>query len=170
MKSSKITLINSATDKGRHDQGRIGMLMEYASDSEIASLYPDVTPLDKLLGKNEITNQLACELTKKLLLDEPEFRSVPQLSVFQEQVSWELNKIYRLLHLYNFLLQENIDVCEFVSESYWSHELEKIVKLLDAKMTVVSPKKLQKKRYARIFKRLLASRFSKESIKIEINN
>ena len=170
MKSSKITLINLATDKVRHVQGRIGMLMEYAPDSEVASLYPDVISLDKLLGKQEITNQLACELTKKILLGEPEFRGVPQLSVFQEQVSWELNKIYRSLHLYNFLLQENIDVCEFVSESYWGHELEKIVKLLDAKMTIVSPKKLQKKRYARIFKRLLTSRFSKESIKIEINN
>ncbi|EKD55021.1 MAG: hypothetical protein ACD_60C00028G0018 [uncultured bacterium] len=135
----KITIVTDSHPIHRWIKGKIGLLVYCAPDSDICQTYKDVIPMNELIGHPEDTYRMAASLVNKLLMEEPLLRGVPQLTVFQEQVNWEMHKIYRLLHLHDFLLREKFTVCEFIFPSWWGDALSKLVDYLHSPLSVIAP-------------------------------
>src|SRR5579883_2975611 len=103
----KITILTSCLDLPNDIQGDIGILIEYSDDSPLKIKYKNAISKLQLLGTIEIACELACKTSTKLIQNEPLLRGIPQLTIFHEVISFELQKIYQLIHLYKYLTEEN---------------------------------------------------------------
>lgn len=135
----KITLLTALTDSPHFDSNEIGLLFECATDSALGVKYKGAIPAIQLIGCLDNAIQSACILANKLLHEEPFFRGVPQLSIFHELISDELQRIFHIIHLHDFLVNDGYTVCEFKSPSWWSEGLSKLVVLSGSILTVNAP-------------------------------
>src|SRR4051794_39832704 len=89
-------------------RGVVGLLYECASDSCLAHAGAETILLPELIGDFADIKSQAFQLARKLLLDEPLFRGIQQLAIFEELVIRELQHAYHLLHMYDVLMRRNI--------------------------------------------------------------
>jgi hypothetical protein len=165
--TKKITLLTCPTEFPVIQTGDIGTLLEYAPDSQFGVTYSHAIPIVKLIGHHDTTYDAACELVNLLLSNEPLLRGIPQLTVFQEQMNWEFHKLFRLIHLHDFLLSENYQVCEFPSSSWWGTALANLVQLTHSPIIVQTPKLPNESRLGRVWKRIVSSQFSLKELYTE---
>jgi len=162
-----ITILTCPTELPSILDGDIGTLLEYAADSQFGKKYPNVIPMAKLIGHHDTTYDAACELVNTILSNEPTLRGIPQLTVFQEQINWEFHKIVRLIHLHDFLIKAQYEICEFPSTSWWGNELSNLVRLINSPIIVRSPQIAKQTRLSRVWKRIVSSQFSLKEIYTE---
>jgi aminopeptidase-like protein len=166
----KITILTNSSHFPAIREGSVGILIEYAMDSDIGRKYPNAITINELIGDPQITYAPACELVNKILCNEPVLRGVPQLTIFQEQVNWEMHNIYRLLHLHQFLMKHKFEICEFISPSWWSTELPKLVNLLKSPLTVTAPRIKKQNKFQKGLHRIFSGKLSLKIIFSEFRN
>lgn len=152
----KITLLTALTDCPYLASSDIGLLFECATDSELGIRYKDAIPAIQLIGDLENTVQSACILANKLLQDEPCFRGIPQLSIFHEVITDELQRIFHIIYLHDFLINAGYTVCEFLSPSWWSEGLSKLVVLSGSILIVSAPLMVKKNKIHNCIKRIIS--------------
>ena len=166
----KITLITSSELLSHCKHEHVGILIESASDSHFSTMFTRATPIMDLIGHPDERRQFAGQLTAKLLSDEPRLRGIPQLTVFQEQLSWELQKIFCLLHVYDYLINHNFNLCELTSPSWWGNGLMRLSKLKPSQCTIKIPCIKQHHRLKNALNRVMASGLSLNTIYDEFHH
>lgn len=155
----KIVLLTRETESSIFEGATVGLLLETSSDGSLIQHYPDAILMSTLLGNAEVAKQKASALAAVLLANEPLVRGVPQLSVFQEVTIRELQQIFQLLHLKDFLLAHQFSVCEFVGASSYASGFKELVALLQLPLQVVIVEKALP-RVQRGWAKIKASRWS----------
>lgn len=163
----KITLLTALTDSPHLLSSEIGLLFECATDSELGIRYKEAIPAIQLIGDLENAMQSACILASKLLQAEPCFRGIPQLSIFHEVIADELQRIFHIIYLHDFLVNEGYTVCEFLSSSWWSEGLSKLVVLSGSILTVSAPIMLKKNKIHNCIHRMISGMGNLNSILTE---
>ncbi|OGT37993.1 MAG: hypothetical protein A3F11_03215 [Gammaproteobacteria bacterium RIFCSPHIGHO2_12_FULL_37_14] len=135
----KITLLTKWAEDASVLGGDLGLLVECSTDSKLSSSFRDAFPIEQLIGNKADTRRLACHMANRLLAEEPFFRGVPQLTIFQEVVSLELHKTFHLIQLHDFLLRNGYKACEFIFPSWWGDELDKLTKFTGSSLRVIIP-------------------------------
>jgi hypothetical protein len=164
----KITILTEFLEIPAITHGKIGLLIECAPDNEIIKKYPDAVNVSTLIDDPENIRRLACNVTTKILADEPYFRGIPQLTILHETVSAQLYKIFQLIHLHDYILNEGYETCEFVIPSWWSEELKKLTVLIDSPLRVMTPVSSSQSGLRRCINRITSSHFSINTIYTEL--
>lgn len=97
-----IDIITDPNPSFKANADAVGLMLECASDSAIAGRYKNAILLDQLFGDIDEKKKMAFDLARKFLIDEPKFRGVSQLSIFEEVITFELEKIFQVIYLYFF--------------------------------------------------------------------
>lgn len=127
-------------DQAHSVQGtEVAFLFPCAVDSEIAQHFSSPIFLPELIGEIDFAKQKAADLAMKLLKNEPRFRGVPQLSIFEEVVIRELQQAFQLLHLSDFLVKKGYSLVTFCTASPDADGLARLVKIAHIPMKIISP-------------------------------
>lgn len=165
----KITFLTRYDDVPDVVQGNVGVLIQSPADSPLFPPSFNLIPFHHFIQDSEKTRQLACETAINLLQDEPQYRGVPQLTIFQESVTAELHRAFQLIQLHDYLIRDGFTQCEFISHSWWGNELKKLVALLNSPLKVELPVVSRTTRWQRIVNRILSNRLSWKAIYTEWN-
>ena len=141
----------------------VGLLFQCAPDSEVAQRFTHSISHKELIGDIDLAKQKAADLTMRLLKNEPCFRGAPQLSIFEEVIIRELQQIFHLLHLADFLVTHGFSLIEFCSPSSYADGLAQLIKITKTPLKVIVPQNNQSK-LTRWWRRKKSSRFSYSSI------
>ncbi len=155
----KIVILKKFNQNLSLQEEAVGILAENAPDSSLALQYPTSFSLQELIGDIDLAKQKAADLTMKLLKNEPYFRGVPQLSIFEEVIIRELQQIFQLLHLADFLVTHGFSLIEFCAPSPYATGLSQLIKIAKMPLEVIAPQNNQSK-FKRWLGRIKSSRFS----------
>lgn len=134
-----ITLIPAGANLPPVQSNSVGLLFECAPDGSAMDLYPQAIGLTRLIGDFEDAKVKAYELARKLLADEPKFRGLQQLAIFEEIVIRELQRAFHLLHLHEFLVSQGFTQCDFAGDSEFSSGLTYVAAQLGGSLMVTAP-------------------------------
>ena len=160
----KIIILTTNSVIPSSSEETVGMLFESPSDSEINKLHPNAIPIDKLIGDQENIRYKSCEVTKKILANEPYIRGIPQFSIFQEMINSELQKAFHIIHLHDFIINADFEICKFHTVTWWGDELSKFVTLIGSPLKVELPKTRKSNKLTRSLYRIYSSHFSMDTI------
>lgn len=165
--SKKIIILTTPsilTDSGTD----YGLLFETANDSHFYKNGFNCIPVTNILKNQEEVRKTACDLTKKILKNEPHFRGIPQFTIFQEAISSELEKAINTIQLHQFVIDAGYTICEFVSPSWWADELNKFVKLINSPLLVKTQSHIKSTRIKRCLNRIYEGKFSLDVLQAEL--
>ena len=150
--------------------GKVGLLFECAPDDQIAKRYAESAKLTELIGEFDATKKHAHALASKLLEDEPPFQGVRQLSIFDELVTGEVQRILHAKALHDWLASHDIDTCVFTHPSRLAQDLRWISQRSGNAISVTAPvaeDSAPTSAARRSWGRIRATRFNRASIASE---
>lgn len=153
-------------------RNRVGLLFECAPDSSILAAASEVTTLTELIGDFDTTKKHAYRLAKMILHDEPAFRGIQQLTIFEEVVIRELQYILHAIQLHNALRSMSVTHCHVTSRPRCVEGLLRILKKVQSPVQLVlagnQPNHASwRSLSARITKRLKDNKFSFRALRAE---
>ncbi len=154
----KITLLLEPVELKLFVDNDIGFLFECAPDFSVHN--KNAIRIEQLLQNQVHVRQLACNMVNRMLVKEPRFRGIPQLTIFQEAASAELQKIFNIIYLHNVLLNHGYQECEFFTASWWGIELKKLSELIGSSLKVQLPSLAESSRIRRYLTSFLKNSFS----------
>lgn len=165
----KITILTEPTNIPAVSQGDIGVLFYCAADSKIFIQNPKLIYMVELLTDVDKCKHLACSLVMKILYEEPYFRKAPHLTVFKEKICEDLTSYFQVIQLYRFLLQYGYEECEFLTQTWWSDELTKLLSILDSSFSVITPKTVNDGKLKKSLTRVSSGKFSPHVLANELS-
>jgi hypothetical protein len=100
--------------------GCVGLVCEAAPDGTFRSKFPDAVSFAELFGDRNKTRERAAVLAHRLVESEPSVRGIQQLRVFEEVVITELESIFLVLNLVDWMKANRIGMCQLHEESWVS--------------------------------------------------
>lgn len=159
----KITLL-SGDAKESIEEGQVGLLFECAPDSEIRKKYPKALAVSELIGDFDDVKDTAYYLVTQMLKDEPVIEGVQQLSVFDELVIREVQKILHAKKLHEKLVSLCVSRCVFMHDSSLISSLQVINDIRGGEIDIFTPGyKPNSTSYYSLFKRVCKRLFQSGS-------
>jgi hypothetical protein len=98
--------------------GTIGLLCETATDGKFRDKFPDAVGFSEIFGNRSQARHRAYLLANQLVANEPVLRGVQQLRVFEEMLINELERVFLVLNLIDWLRKNRITSCALCEESW----------------------------------------------------
>jgi hypothetical protein len=147
--------------------GKVGLLCETAPDGSLRTRFPDAVGLRELLGDINETKDRAYGIVNRLVAEEPRFRGVQQLRVFEEVLIRATESAIDVLNLIDWLKGNRITHCEIVGVHWLSKYLSVLASETGIDIRVPPPSKgggPLVQTMGRIYGRLRDSSFSRASL------
>ena len=168
---AKEIAVLSGGSVARERRGLVGLLYECATDSSLAHAAAETILLPQLIGEFATIKARAFQLARKLLQEEPIFRGVQQLGIFEELVIRELQHAYHLLYMHDELLRRGISDCQFDRSSWTSEGFGPICRALGPTIRVSIAEAAERREgaVARSWRRIVASKFAVAAVRSEMH-
>ena len=114
---SKITLTTNRT-AAQDSDGPVGLICEAAPDGGTEHRSASIHNFAEIFGDRQLARQRSRRLAHTLVIDEPRLRGVQQLRVFEEVLIGELEPIFLLLNLAEWLRAHRFTSCAIEGGSW----------------------------------------------------
>ncbi len=163
-----VSFITAETRGPLPTRGRRGLLVEAAPDGPLVRGAPSTLTFTDLVGDVEEAKHEAFLLAERLLDDEPRFRGIAQLRVFEELVIHALKRALLCLRLDETLREMGAKECRFPVPDSWSDGLRTLAATHGAPYSVeFAQTALHPSLPRRILTRLSTAGFSKQALAFE---
>lgn len=118
-------------------QGTTGLLVECAPDAELPGDAEQRIPYRELVGPYEEAKAWAVRITHALIKNEPVIEGIRHLEIIEESIIQELERIYHVLRLHEWLVANRVENVVFRSDSPFADSLAELK--LEAPYSVQRP-------------------------------
>jgi hypothetical protein len=151
--------------------GVIGLLCEVAADGKFRDKFPDALSFSEIFGSRSEARHRAYVLAGQLVADEPVLRGVQHLRVFEEMLISELERVFLVLNLIDWLRENRITTCALYEES-WLSSYSRVLGMAEDITVKVSPRADGSRehshpllaRAARVYSRIRSSGVSRSTL------